>query len=155
MTRVVGSAFGLGYLPIAPGTWGTAGTIVVAWLIPEGPHQAVWQVGTMLLFLAACAGTIILGTHAERMAGRMDPGFIVLDEVAGTLVALASLTKPALWWFVGAFFLFRIFDVLKPWPCRRFERLAGGYGILMDDLMAGFYAGLVLMAARAVIPGLS
>lgn len=152
MTRVVGSAFGLGFLPVAPGTWGTAGTIAVAWFIPAG---LPWQVITTLLFLAACGATIIFGTHAERMSGRIDPGFIVLDEVAGSLVALASLTKPALWWFVGAFFLFRAFDVLKPWPCRRLEKMPGGYGILMDDLMAGLYAGLVLMVARAAIPGLA
>ena len=69
-------------------------------------------------------------------------------------MALASLTKPALWWFVGAFFLFRAFDVLKPWPCRRFEKLPGGFGILLDDLMAGFYAGIVLLVVRASVPGL-
>lgn len=151
VTRVVGSAFGLGFLPVAPGTWGTLGTIAVAWLIPAG---FLWPLLTTILFLAACGATLVLGTHAEIMTGVKDPGFIVLDEVAGSLVALASLDKPPLWWFIGAFLFFRLFDVLKPWPCRRFERFAGGLGILVDDVTAGFYAALVLMTIRAVAPRL-
>ena len=152
ITRVVGSAFGLGFLPIAPGTWGTLGTVAVAYLIPAG---VAWYVGTTLLFLVACAATIILGTWAEQMTGKEDPGFIVLDEVAGTLVALASVTKPELWWFVGAFFVFRVFDVFKPWPCHRLEQLRGGFGILLDDLMAGFYTWVVLLVIRTFVPGLN
>jgi phosphatidylglycerophosphatase A len=155
VTRVVGSAFGLGFLPVAPGTWGSLGALGAIYLIPEGPQGIVWMLTTTVLFLAACAGTMILGTFAERMTGGEDPGFIVLDEVAGCLIAVASITKPALWWFIGAFFFFRIFDVLKPWPCRRLEKYPGGLGILLDDLMAGIYTALVLLVIRNLFPGLN
>jgi len=147
LTRIVGSFFGLGLIPFAPGTWGTLGAMGVVFLLPAEPDLA-WTIPTMVLFLLACGFTLILGDHAERSMGLEDPGFIVIDEVAGYLIAVASVTKPSPEWLVMAFIVFRIFDVLKPWPCRRLERIGGGKGILYDDLMAGFYTFLVLMISR-------
>lgn len=152
ITNVFGSLFGVGHLPWAPGTWATFVVIGAAWFLPAG---IPWQVGTTGAFFVACFATLVLGTVAEQTLGREDPGFIVLDEAAGSLVALAGLSKPEPWWFLGAFVLFRIFDVLKPWPCRRLERLPGGVGILADDLMAGFYAWLSLVVIRTAVPGLN
>ena len=147
LTRIVGSFFGLGLIPFAPGTMGTLGALGIAFVLPGEPPLA-WTIPTMALFLLACGFTIILGDHAERSMGLKDPGFIVLDEVAGYMVALASVKKPGFEWLVMAFLVFRVFDVLKPWPCRRLERVGGGKGILYDDLMAGLYTFLVLMISR-------
>ena len=151
LTRFVGSFFGLGLIPFAPGTWGTLGALGFVMILPGPPaSQLAWTLPTMTLFILACGFTIILGDHAEKHMGLEDPGFIVLDEVAGYLVAVASVTKPGPHWLIMAFIVFRIFDVLKPWPCRRLEKIGGGKGILYDDLMAGFYTFLVLLISRAV-----
>ena len=147
LTRIVGSFFGLGLIPFAHGTWGTLGAMAFVLVLPAEPRLA-WAIPTMVLFLLACGFCIVLGDHAEKMMGVKDPGFIVIDEVAGYLVAVASVTKPSLEWIVMAFVIFRIFDILKPWPCRRLEKIGGGKGILYDDLMAGFYTFLVLTASR-------
>jgi phosphatidylglycerophosphatase A len=149
LTKVVGSFFGLGLLPVAPGTWGTLGAMGVAMALPEKPDLA-WTLPTMAIFMLACGFTIILGDHAERRMGLKDPGFIVIDEVAGYFVAIAAVQKPSIDWLVMAFVIFRIFDVLKPWPCRRLEKAPGGRGILYDDLMAGFYTFLVLTGSRMI-----
>ncbi|MEN8150754.1 MAG: phosphatidylglycerophosphatase A [Planctomycetota bacterium] len=147
LTRFVGSFFGLGLIPFAHGTWGTLGAMAIVLVLPADPVYA-WTIPTMVLFLLACGFCIVLGDHAEQEMGLKDPGFIVLDEVAGYLVAVASVTKPGLPWIVMAFVVFRIFDILKPWPCRRLEKIKGGKGILYDDLMAGFYTFLVLLLSR-------
>jgi phosphatidylglycerophosphatase A len=146
LTRVLGSFFGLGLLPVAPGTWGTLGAMGLAMLLPDG--NPIWPMCTAAVFLLACGLCIVLGDYAERMEGKKDPGFIVLDEVAGYFVICASFQKPSAAWLVVGFFLFRVFDVWKPWPGRRLERHPGGRGILYDDLMMGLYTFLVLIVLR-------
>jgi len=149
LTRFVGSFFGLGLIPFAPGTFGTLGALAFVLVLPRPPApDLAWTLPTMVLFILACGFTVILGDHAEKHMGLDDPGFIVLDEVAGYLVAVASIRKPSIEWLVMAFIIFRVFDVLKPWPCRRLEKIGGGKGILYDDLMAGLYTFLVLMVSR-------
>ena len=143
LTKVLLSLFGLGFLPIAPGTWGTAGAAVLAWLLPGG---SAWPVGAAIVVVAASVLTVALGNRAERIAGKKDPGFVVQDEVAGYFVTVAALAKPAVGWLVVGFFVFRVMDILKPWPGRRLEKLPGGVGVLVDDLMAGLYGlGIVLL----------
>ena len=140
MVRLLGSAFGLGFLPFAPGTWGTllgVGLAGQAALAP-GPTPVLLA----MLFAVTLVGTPLAGA-AERQAGRTDPGWFVLDEVAGYLVALAWMPLSA-WTLAGAFVFFRVFDIWKPWPIRRLERVPGGRGIMLDDLVAGFYANLLL-----------
>jgi phosphatidylglycerophosphatase A len=94
---------------------------------------------------------------ADRAAGqfgRKDPGPVVIDEVAGQLVTLA-FTGAGLGGAFAGFLLFRLFDIIKPWPANRFEALPGGTGIVADDLMAGVYANLILQVAIRLAPGLS
>jgi phosphatidylglycerophosphatase A len=91
-------------------------------------------------------------SEAERHFGRTDPGYIVIDEVVGMLVTLAFLPVNATGILV-AFLLFRVFDVVKPWPARRFERLHGGLGVMLDDVMAGVYAHLVMWGIVRLLPG--
>ena len=135
--------FGAGYAPIAPGTAGSAVTLVVLWLIPFS------RLGLVLFFV----GVTIIGTwaaqRAEATLGEKDPGAIVIDEVAG--MTLSVLWLPLTWpVLLAAFVLFRIFDVVKPFPAGRAQALPGGFGVMVDDLIAGLYALLLLQALRAV-----
>lgn len=132
----------LGLAPVAPGTCGTLGGVLLAWLLSHSEHYLLWS-------LLACAGLYALGRSlgawAERYARGKDPGFFVLDEVIGYLVTCLWLRGPSLLALCVAFFVFRFFDVAKPPPVRRFERLGGGDGILLDDVVAGLY-GCALMS---------
>ena len=100
------------------------------------------------------AAVTIVGTWAahqgERALGEKDPGAIVIDEVAG--MALSVVALPQTWGvLLAAFVLFRVFDVLKPYPANALQRLPGGPGVMLDDLVAGLYALLVLLATRATV----
>jgi len=138
---LIATAGGAGKVPVAPGTAGSALTALVLWLVPFSRPGLV-------LFLAAVTlvGTWAAG-RAEQALGTKDPGAIVIDEVAGmTLsVVIFPLTAPVL---AVAFVLFRVFDVLKPFPARSAQRLPGGLGVMVDDLVAGAYALAVLALAR-------
>ncbi|MHC5211126.1 MAG: phosphatidylglycerophosphatase A family protein [Planctomycetota bacterium] len=160
MRRLIGTALGAGWLPRAPGTWGSAATLLVtAALI--GVHGAGLSWDGLLAGSAAGVGIaaavatglgVLVGQYAEADFGRKDPGAFVLDEVAGQLVALLPLLPgvPSALGLLGAFLLFRLFDILKPWPCRALEALPGGVGIMADDLMAGAYAAGCLWAVHAL-----
>jgi len=158
MKKVVMTGFGLGYAPFASGTFGSAGAIVialVAWalLIPGGNLQL--DLAWVLLTLAASVGCVWGGVWAaEYYAGRSrkpgDPGQVVIDEFAGQWISLIAIPFPGRDRFgmvvailATQFFLFRLFDVLKPPPGRRLEKLPHGWGILMDDLAAGVYANII------------
>jgi len=136
----IATVFGVGYAPIAPGTFGSAAGLVVWWLLPSSP--AAQAVAIVVIFCAGSWG----GSVAERYFGRTDPGQVVIDEVLGMLITL--FLNPVGWTgaFAG-FFLFRIFDVIKPYPANRLEQLHGGIGVMADDAMAAVYANLVLRAA--------
>jgi phosphatidylglycerophosphatase A len=140
------TVFGVGYAPVAPGTFGSAAGLLVWWLLPASP--SVQAAAIVVLF----AGGTWSGTIVERYYHRTDPGYIVLDEVIGMLATL--LLNPVGWWgaFAG-FLLFRVMDVVKPYPARRLERLHGGLGVMADDLMAGIYANLALRVAIAALAG--
>lgn len=133
------SGFGSGYMPIAPGTWGSAVGLLVYWALLRLPlWPFVATVVTIVFFSCWIAGL------AERELGAKDPQIIVIDEVAGMLVTL--LFVPVNWKAaVVGFFLFRLFDVWKPFPARMAQdKLPGGWGVVGDDVMAGIYANLVL-----------
>jgi phosphatidylglycerophosphatase A len=137
---VVATVFGLGYAPVAPGTFGSAAGLLVWWLLPVS--TAIQAAVIVAIFVAGSWG----GNVAERHFGRSDPGQVVIDEVMGMLITL--FLNPVGW--LGAlagFLLFRIFDVIKPYPANRLEQLHGGIGVMADDAMAAIYANLVLRAA--------
>ncbi len=152
MTRlaVFLSSFGfVGRFPIAPGTAGSAAALVVFAAV-RATGSAV--VETVVILGVAAAGVWSAGV-TERHLGVQDPGVVVIDEVAGMLLTLAFV--PAGWAAAAAgFVLFRLFDIIKPYPCARVERLAGGWGIMADDLVAGIYGNAVLRAALWLIPAL-
>lgn len=146
LIQLAGSVLGLGYLPVAPGTWGSAGGLLIWWLtLPMGRGLQA-----LLLVLAVVPAAWACGACARR-AGREDPSFVVLDEVLGMYLALLFLS-PSLPWVAAAFMLFRVLDILKPWPVSLMEkRFTGGPAILLDDLMAGAMSALILNILQIVI----
>ncbi|OHB44984.1 MAG: hypothetical protein A2Y13_05710 [Planctomycetes bacterium GWC2_45_44] len=148
--KIILSCFGLGFMPIAPGTWGSLLPIGLFWVI----HHFWPNIGVLLAVLAVLTtlssiSCVVLAGSAEKITNKKDPGWIVIDEVAGQSVALlpaAFAGENILLVCAAAFILFRIFDILKPWPIRNAEKLPGGFGILLDDILAGIYAAAVLTA---------
>lgn len=148
---------GLGCAPVAPGTFGSLGAIVIAlavWGInvSGGASPLALNVAWGVLTLLACVGCVKWGRWAVEHfpssgAKRGDPGAVVIDEWAGQWLALVGLAMPtfhrALAVLAVQFFLFRSFDVIKPPPARRLEKLPAGWGILSDDLAAAVYANVV------------
>lgn len=138
---------GLGLAPFAPGTFGTLGGVVIAWLLAGSANFLLWT-------LLTAVGLYILGRlvapWAEERYGK-DPGLYVIDEVVGYLVTIAWTGGPTFLTLVAAFIAFRFFDILKPPPVKRFERIPGGDGILLDDVVAGIYGLLVMVFLRLVL----
>lgn len=138
----------VGRIPIASGTWGSAAILPFLWLVPAGWHFATTAAiaATVLFFVGS-----YLARDAREVFGSDDPSAIVLDEVVGMLLAVALVPRPTLPWVVAAFLLFRIFDIWKPVPCRQLERIHGGYGVFLDDVVAGLYANGILQVAALLI----
>lgn len=137
----------VGYFPIAPGTVGSAAGLVVYILVWWTQAPAV-EAGLILLVFAI---GVWAGTTAERYFGGIDPGPVVIDEVLGMLVTLAFIPVGISGALAG-FLLFRVFDIVKPFPAGRLERLQGGFGVMADDAMAAVYANLSLRLLIWALP---
>jgi len=143
LALVIASVAGAGYSPLAPGTVGSLVTLVAIWFLPFTP----------LTLAGTLVAVTVIGTWAahrvERAVGRKDPSVIVIDEVAGMLMSVLLLprTIPVL---VTAFLLFRLFDIWKPFPAHESQALSGGLGVMLDDLIAGAYALILVLGARAL-----
>jgi len=148
LALVLATAVYSGYVPFAPGTVGSVvGVGVYLALVASG---ASWAVPAAIVIVFA-AGVWAAG-RAEAHFRTTDPGPVVIDEVAGMLVSLAWIGTGSAGLAAG-FVLFRIFDIVKPYPAGRLERLSGGLGIMADDVMAGVYANVGLRVLIAVAPG--
>jgi phosphatidylglycerophosphatase A len=168
VSLAVATAFGLGYLPKAPGTFGSLGgialTLLLTWMEFRHALQAMrlerdvnfWTVGIApsyvdyaVVLLIAILG-VYVADQAAKYADKKDPQFVVIDEVSGQMIAyffpLTVLNWKSL---LLGFILFRVFDIWKPFPARQAESLPGGLGIMADDWIAGIYAALGLWLARA------
>jgi phosphatidylglycerophosphatase A len=137
----VATFFGIGYLKPGPGTYGSISAVLL-WaavgVLRHPPVHAMLIVLSVWILLTIAAG-VPAATIVERESGGHDPGFVVIDEVIGQWIAL--LFSPVDWQHgLIALILFRLFDITKPFPVRRFERLPGGWGIVFDDVAAGLYA---------------
>lgn len=141
--NLVATFFGIGRLHPGPGTWGSAAAVVLwAGLARFTPASLRTPIIIVLAILVTLIG-IPAATRVARAAGRKDPQFVVIDEVAGQLIAL--IAAPIAWkTFLAGFILFRAFDILKPPPVRQLERLPEGIGIVFDDVAAGVYALVVM-----------
>jgi phosphatidylglycerophosphatase A len=151
---LIANFFGIGRLKPGPGTWGSVATVLLWAAISTSisPVNRTW-----VTILAAVAITLLgipAATRVVRATGIKDPQFVVIDEVAGQLVALIAV--PLAWkTFLAGLILFRVFDILKPPPIRQLERLPEGIGIVVDDLGAGLYALVImhlLLHFRLLIP---
>ncbi len=138
----IATVAGAGYFPVAPGTVGSA--VAVAWwprldAIPLAPRRGVCLLALLVapyFFLRSVGGR----GEAKKFFGRTDPGHVVIDEVAGQMVAFLLVPHASWKLLLAGFALFRFFDVTKPFPAGRAERLPGGWGIMVDDVVAGAYA---------------
>jgi len=164
VSLAIATVFGLGYLPKAPGTWGSlAGVLIYSltqFIAPldvfRGARmhliaRAIWLAMTGLpVFFAIAVVGLLSATRAAEFSGIKDPQFVVIDEVSGQhLTYLFSLTLLDWKYLLLGFILFRVFDIWKPFPARQAESLPGGLGIMADDWIAGIYAALGLWIARA------
>ncbi|MBM4055969.1 MAG: phosphatidylglycerophosphatase A [Planctomycetes bacterium] len=155
ISRVIATWFGSGFLPKAPGTWGSLAAVPFAYFISVYAGFSTFISATVVLFIVG----VWASNTIEKSAGKKDPGFIVVDEVVGQWIALFPL--PFLYkhinhhyffcflisLLVTAFIAFRIFDIWKPYPIRHWERsIPGGLGIMIDDVIAGFYALIITTA---------
>jgi len=138
----------LGYVPVAPGTFGSALGLAVFFAVRSAESVAL-EVGVILLVFVV---GLWCGTIAEHHFGGIDPGPVVLDEVLGMLITLALLPVSITGAIVG-FVVFRVLDVVKPWPSAQFERLPGGLGVMADDAMAAIYGNLLMRGLIALMPG--
>ena len=137
----------VGYAPVAPGTFGSAVGLVVYYLVRRQASTAV-ELGAIALILVVGLWS---ATEAEHHFGGIDPGPVVIDEVIGMLITLALHPVNVAGATVG-FFVFRVLDVVKPWPARRLELLPGGFGVVLDDVMAGVYGNLLMWGLVRLLP---
>ena len=145
---IVATFFGAGLGKPGPGTWGSVATVILWSAVARGlhPSTAALYWFTAALILVATVLGIPAATIAARESGRKDPGFVVIDEVAGQAIALLGAVAHPTWLHIAAaLILFRLFDITKPCPVRQLERLPEGWGIVLDDLAAGLYAWAVML----------
>jgi phosphatidylglycerophosphatase A len=146
---VVGTFFGAGLLRPGPGSWGSAAAALL-WLgAAKGLHLAPAPLAWLTLAGALCAVAIGVpaATIVERESERQDPGHVVIDEVAGQWIALIH-SRVNLSHLLAGFLFFRLFDIVKPWPARQLESMPAGWGIMLDDVAAGVYALLLMLALQ-------
>ena len=152
---VVGTFFGVGYVKPGPGTYASVVTVLLWWVAGNLLHiqTNLLSVLTFLAMVVVTAVGIPASTIVARQSTLKDPQFVVIDEVAGQLFALLAISPT---WVHGleALVLFRLFDIWKPWPIRSLEKLKGGWGIMLDDLLAGFFAHVVLQVLMHFVPRL-
>jgi len=137
----------LGYVPVAPGTFGSAAGLVVFAAVRWSGSPALELAVIILLFAVG----VWSANAAERHFGGVDPAPVILDEVVGMLITLAFLPVNITGAVVG-FLLFRLFDVVKPWPANRLEAVHGGLGVMADDAMAGVYGNVAMRLLAVVLP---
>jgi phosphatidylglycerophosphatase A len=138
-SKITATFFGLGYFPFAPGTLSSA---VIVLLYKFFLHKLSWPIYLVLFFFLFILGIFVSDIYS-RMLKKDDPRSVVIDEAAGQLIALFLLTPQ--WTYCAAnFILFRIFDIVKPFPIKRVETFPRGFGIMLDDLVAAIFAGILI-----------
>lgn len=153
LALLVATGLGAGLIPFGPGTWGSIVGLLIAYGLIDLFEQTPVLVQNSLLVAGVVTGAagIWSGTRAERIFNRKDPGQVVIDEVCGQIITfsliapyLASLGGSWRWWTIAGFALFRMCDIFKPYPIDRLQDLKGGFGVMMDDVLAGVYAAVAL-----------
>jgi phosphatidylglycerophosphatase A len=148
----IATAAGAGYFPIAPGTAGSAVGVVLVVGLARLHLERAWPsiiIGGVSLLLFGLG--VWAGGEAEKFFGRVDPGPVVIDEVMGQMLTFLLVPHATWKWLLGGFLLFRAFDIVKPFPARQAERIPRGWGIMIDDAVAGLYALAVLTVLKLVL----
>jgi phosphatidylglycerophosphatase A len=149
----VASGFGSGFIPFAPGTFGSLVGLLIAYglITLFGSNAPLLQNGLIIASVLLAALGIWSGSRAEKILARKDASQIVIDEVCGQLVSFVFIAPYLVrfgpqwrWWLVIGFALFRIFDIFKPYPIGELQHFKGGLGVMMDDILAGIYAAAIL-----------
>jgi phosphatidylglycerophosphatase A len=144
LSKLVATFFYVGYLPFVPGTFGSIAGLALYFFLK----------GNNFLYLSAVLVIMLIGFvtcgRAEKIIGKKDPKYVVIDEVAGMLISLMFLPYE-LKWVISGFFVFRLLDTLKPFPANRFQKLHGSIGIMGDDIVAGLYCNIVLQIALRLV----
>lgn len=156
----IATGFGVGFIPLGPGTWGSLVGLLIAYGL-----IAVFSLDVVLLqnaLIIACIALAAIGiwssTRAETSFDRKDAGQIVIDEVCGQVISfvfiapyLVRLGPQWRWWMIPGFLLFRAFDIFKPYPINKLQDLRGGFGVMMDDIVAGIYAAVLMSLALVFV----
>jgi phosphatidylglycerophosphatase A len=139
LSKVISTFFGLGYFPVAPGT---ITSLVVILAYKFFLYQLSWPLYLLILFLLFLVG-VYTSTKFSAESNKKDPRKIVIDEACGQLLVLFRMSEA---WFpvLASFILFRVFDIVKPYPIKKVEALPAGWGIMMDDVVAAIYAGVII-----------
>lgn len=141
--------FGSGYLPKMPGTWGSLAALPFAWAIQAAWGDVALAVAAVLVFVV---GVWASNVYMARSGGGHDPGAIVIDEVAGQWLTLLAAGAVGPLTYAAGFVLFRLFDVVKPWPISVADRrIEGGLGVMLDDVLAAVYAAAALYLVRLAL----
>jgi phosphatidylglycerophosphatase A len=142
---LIATGFGVGFSPIAPGTIGTLLALPIYYLL-SNIYSPLYE----LILIAFFFFSSWISNQAERYWGKKDDQRIVIDEIMGFLVTMLWVPKSILF-IIGGFVLFRVFDILKPFPIRRLERVKSGFGVVLDDVLAGIYANIILHLIRLIV----
>jgi phosphatidylglycerophosphatase A len=144
---LVATGCGISLLPVAPGSWASLAALPCAWLIRDEFGVAGIAGAAAIAFAAGCWAA----ARIAKASGIYDPGFVVIDEIAAQLLILAA--TPLDWrWYAAAFLLFRLFDIWKPFPVDWLDRnVKGGFGIMLDDIMAAIYALILIAIGEGVL----
>lgn len=144
---LVATGFGIGLLPKAPGTWASLAALLVAWTVGGETGALGVLIAAGVAFLAGWWASAVVA----KASGIFDPGFVVIDEIAAQLLILAA--TPRDWrFYLAAFLLFRVFDIWKPFPINWLDRtVKGGFGIMLDDIAAAFYALILIAVAEGAL----
>lgn len=149
LARLISTGIGIGYSPLAPGTMGALAIAILYWFAPTFTWPALLLIILLLTALGIPCATITEREVKLRLgeARGQDPSIVIIDEIIGMLVALIAIPKTPRFLLLS-FLLFRFFDIVKPFPIRKIEKLPAGWGIVLDDVMAGIYANLLLQVSR-------
>ena len=144
LAKLLATFFGIGYLPLIPGTFGSLAGAAIYYFLWK--HELIFYA---VLFLVTLAGFGVCG-RAETAFGEKDPRRVVIDEVAGVMIAF--ILVPFTWInAIVIFVLFRFMDIVKPYPIRKLEKMPGGAGIMLDDIAAGIYTNLLFQIGFSII----
>jgi phosphatidylglycerophosphatase A len=142
LSKIIATVFFIGYIPFAPGTFGSLAGLLFIWLLKPG---AIFQI---IIIISVFVAGVLSARIAEQEFGEKDSSRIVIDEFAGYLIAVAFLPLSA-GYLIAAFFLFRLFDLVKPSPIRNIEKIfSGGIGVMIDDLAAGVVTNIILQVIK-------